>query len=113
MVTISTECCRLDLSQQGEGTLLFLPRSTVVFSKTIAAVSDTRASPCQNVECFHEARFVTIAHGRLAIWLDPFGMLCPQIVVNLFLQICVRIELVTHNHSPIWLFRLHRKRVSD
>ena len=32
----------------------------------------------QSVEQFHEA------HGGFAIWLDPFGMLDPQVVVNLF-----------------------------
>ena len=36
------------------------------------------------VEDFRETRFVKIAHGGFTIWLDPFGMLDPQIVVNLF-----------------------------
>ena len=40
---------------------------------------DCRRSPShQSVELFQEA------HGGFAIWLDPFGMLDPQIVVNLF-----------------------------
>src|SRR5262249_60270478 len=38
---------------------------------------------CQSVEHFREARLVSITHGGLAIWLYPFGMLDPQIVVNL------------------------------
>jgi hypothetical protein len=41
-------------------------------------------SPSQrSVEQSREARLVRIAHGTLAIGLDPFGMLDPQIVVNL------------------------------
>jgi hypothetical protein len=31
----------------------------------------------QTAEQFSEARLVRIAHGRLAIGLDPFGMLDP------------------------------------
>jgi hypothetical protein len=37
----------------------------------------------QSVEHLREARVVRIAPGRFAIWLDPFGMLDPQIIVNL------------------------------
>jgi hypothetical protein len=35
------------------------------------------------VQEFHEARLVKITHGRLAICLDPFGMLDPEVIVNL------------------------------
>jgi len=38
----------------------------------------------QSVEQFREARLVRITDGGFAIWLDPFWMLNPQIVVNLF-----------------------------
>jgi len=39
---------------------------------------DYRRSPSrQSVELFQEV------HGGFAIWLDPFGMLDPQVVVNL------------------------------
>ena len=54
--------------------------------------------PFQDIECFHQARLVRITHGRLAIWLDPLGMLDPQVVVNLFPQVCVCIKLVKHDH---------------
>jgi hypothetical protein len=37
----------------------------------------------RNAEQLHEARLVRIAHGGFAIWLDPFGMLDPEVVVNL------------------------------
>jgi len=46
----------------------------------------------QSVEQFHEG------HGGFAISLDPFGMLDPQVVVNPFSQVCVRIKLVQHDH---------------
>jgi hypothetical protein len=41
----------------------------------------------QSVERFPEARLVRIALGAFAIWLDPFGMLDPQVVVNLWPQL--------------------------
>ena len=34
-----------------------------------------------------QAHLVKIAHGRLAVWLDPFGMLPSQVVVNLLLKL--------------------------
>jgi hypothetical protein len=37
----------------------------------------------RGVEQFHQARLVRITQRRLAIWLDPFGMLDPQIIVDL------------------------------
>jgi hypothetical protein len=37
----------------------------------------------QCVEQFHEAHLVRITLGGFAIWLDPFGMSSPQVVVNL------------------------------
>ena len=45
-------------------------------------------------EQFHEARFVRITDGRLPIWLDPFGMLEPQVVVNLLPKLGVGVDLV-------------------
>ncbi len=71
--------------------------SAVALLKAIAVVRNTRALP-QNIERFHQARLVRITHGRLAIWLDPLGMLDPQVAVNLFPQVCVCIKLVKHNH---------------
>ena len=37
----------------------------------------------RGVEQFHQTRFIRITHWRLAIWLNPLGMLDPQVVVNL------------------------------
>ena len=59
--------------------------------------------PSQNIERFHQARLVRITHGRLAIRLDPLGMLNPQVLMNLFPQICVCVDLVNHDHCS----RLH------
>ena len=54
----------------------------------------------EGVEQFHEARLVRITHGGLAIWLNPFGMLSPQVVVNLLPELGVGVDLVRHSH---WL----------
>src|SRR5207253_10554389 len=51
-------------------------------------------------EQFREQRLVRIAHGRLAIGLGPFGMLDPQIVVNLLLELGVGVDLVIHGYCP-------------
>ena len=54
----------------------------------------------QTAEQLREARLVRIAHGTLAIGLDPFGMLDSQIVVNLLLELRVSVDLVIHGN---WL----------
>jgi hypothetical protein len=38
---------------------------------------------CRSQELFHKARLIGITRGRFAIRLDPFGMLDPEVVVNL------------------------------
>jgi hypothetical protein len=52
----------------------------------------------ESVEQFHETRLVRITHGGLAIWLYPFGMLDPQVVVNLLPKLGVGVNLVSHRH---------------
>jgi hypothetical protein len=37
----------------------------------------------RGIEQFHQTRLIRITHWRLAIWLDPLGMLDPQVTVNL------------------------------
>jgi len=54
----------------------------------------------QCVQEFREARLVSITHGGLAIRLDPFGMLDPQIVVNLLPELGIGVDLPRHSH---WL----------
>ena len=39
----------------------------------------------QCAEQFYEARLIRITDGGFAIWLDPFGVLESQVVVNLLL----------------------------
>ena len=56
-----------------------------------------RFSLPERFEQFHEPRLVLIALGALAIWLDPFGMLRSQIVVNLPLQFRVSVDLSGHS----------------
>ena len=47
------------------------------------------SSSRESVEQFHETRLVRVTHGGLAIWLDPFGMLNPQVVVKLLPELGV------------------------
>ena len=54
----------------------------------------------QSVEHFREARVVRITPGGFAIGLNPFGMLDPQIVVNLLLEFGVRVDLIRHGNWP-------------
>jgi hypothetical protein len=53
----------------------------------------------QSVEQFHEARLVRITHGGFAIWLNPFGMLDPQVFVNLLPKLPVRVDLGRHDNA--------------
>ena len=52
------------------------------------------SSSRQRVEQFHEARLIRITRGTFAVWLDPFGMLDPQVVVNLLPELGVGVDLV-------------------
>jgi hypothetical protein len=54
----------------------------------------------QSIDQFHEAGIVRITNGRLATWLNPFGMLDPQVVVNLLPKLGVGVDLVSHRHCP-------------
>ena len=45
------------------------------------------AGPSTKFEELVQARLVKIAHWRVATWLDPFGMLLPQVIVNLLLKL--------------------------
>ena len=44
----------------------------------------------QSIELFHEA------HGGFAILFDPFGMLDPQVAVNLLPEFAVSVDVVRH-----------------
>jgi len=50
--------------------------------------------------------------GGVAIWLDPFGMLNPQIVVNLLPELGVGVDLVRHGNWLIWNVHLYSPALS-
>jgi hypothetical protein len=48
-----------------------------------------------SLEELTQARLVKIAHRRFAAWLNPFGMLLSQVVVNLMLKLGHGVDRVT------------------
>ena len=54
----------------------------------------------RSAEQLRKARLVRIARGTFAVSLDPFGMLGPQIVVNLLLELGVCVDSVKHGNWP-------------
>jgi hypothetical protein len=64
------------------------------------ALFERAVDSSERFEQFHEACLVRITHGAFAIWLDPFRMLDPQIVVNLLPKLGIGVDLVMHGH---WL----------
>jgi hypothetical protein len=50
--------------------------------------------PRQTVDYFHEARLIRITYGRFATWLNPFGMLDPEVVVNLLPELRKGVDLM-------------------
>ncbi len=66
----------------------------------------------QSVEQFREARLVRITDGGFAIWLDPFGMLHPQVVVNLLPELAAGVDLGRCGNWPIWNVHLDSPTLS-
>jgi hypothetical protein len=60
----------------------------------------------QGIDKFHEAGIVRITNGGLATWLHPFGMLEPQVVVNLLPKLGIGADLVRHNYLKVLLVLL-------
>ena len=56
----------------------------------------------QEVKQFHEACLVRITHWGFAIWLDPFRMLAPQVLVDLLPELGIGVNLVMRGN---WLGR--------
>ena len=56
------------------------------------------SSSRETIEHFDEAGLVRITYGGFAIRLEPLGMLDPQIVVNLLLELGVGVELLVHGY---------------
>jgi hypothetical protein len=52
----------------------------------------------QSIDQFREAGVVRITNGGLTAWLHPFGMLEPQIVVNLLPKFGIGADLVRHGY---------------
>ena len=67
----------------------------------------------KSVELFHQARLVRITNGAFAIWLDPFGMLDPQVVMNLLLELAVGVDLMRHGNGLIQVWRGTSTSVGD
>src|SRR5262245_19515944 len=66
-----------------------------LFQKTVRINNGLSGfSSLQTIEQFHQARLVRITLGRFAIWLNPFGMLEPEIVVNLLPELGVSVDLM-------------------
>ena len=64
------------------------------------------ASPvalCRSDEKFQQARLVEITHWGLATWLDPLGMLEPQVVANLLPELGKRMKLARRNFCVVEL----------
>ena len=64
----------------------------------------------QSVEHFREARVVRITLGGFATGLNPFGMLDPQIVVDLLLEFGVRVDWMRHGNWPRSKIQRRRER---
>jgi hypothetical protein len=71
-----------------------------LFERAVDSSERFVGSASRRVEQFHKACLVRITHGAFAIWLDPFRMLDPQIVVNLLPKLGIGVDLVMHGH---WL----------
>ena len=54
----------------------------------------SRSRKC--IEQFREAHLVRITDRGLAIWLDPIGVLNPQVVMNLLPEFGIGMNLVRH-----------------
>ena len=55
-------------------------------------------------EQFHEAYVIRITDGRFTIWLHPFWMLDPEVLVDLPPKLGVSVNVVSHCH---WLGETH------
>ena len=52
----------------------------------------------RGIEQFHQTRLIRITQWRLAILLDPLGMLDPEVVMNLLQQVRLSADLLGHDH---------------
>ena len=54
----------------------------------------------ETVDLFHQARLVRIAQRTFAIWLDPFWMLDPEVIMELLPELAIGVDLVRHCNWP-------------
>src|SRR5947207_13089854 len=54
----------------------------------------------RSADQFREPRLVRITDGGAAIGVDPVGVLDPQIIANLLLELGGGVELVVHGYCP-------------
>jgi hypothetical protein len=64
----------------------------------------------RSAEHFRQAQLVRITHWGAAIGVNPVGMLDPQIVVNLLLELGVGVDLVIHGYWPGERFKCAGRR---
>ena len=57
-------------------------------------------------EQVHQTRFVRITYGGLAIWFDPFGVLEPQVMVNLLPKLGIGVDLERRGHCRRKMFMI-------
>ena len=78
---------------------LYFTRTLLAFGKLAIRKSDIIVGFHwhRGKEQFRQTRFIRITHWRLAILLDPLGMLDPQVIVNLLKQASVGVDLVSHD----------------
>jgi hypothetical protein len=67
----------------------------------------------QSVEHFRKAHLVRITRWGLAIRLDPFGMLNPQVVVNLLPKLAVGVDLGRRGNSIGERFKCDARRLVE
>ena len=72
-----------------------------LFEKTMR-INNTLSgfSSGQTIEQFRQACLVRITHGRFAIWLDPFRVLNPKVVMNLLPELRVSVDLMMQRRWP-------------
>ena len=59
----------------------------------------SRSRKC--IEQFRKAHLVRITDRGLAIWLDPIGVLNPQVVVNLLPEFGIGVNSVSYTHLTL------------
>jgi hypothetical protein len=89
-------CYRHLLNLERKRARLLQDELAIRFTCRVAVARDARTLLFEDIERSHQPRLVRVTRGAFAIWLHPFGMLHPQVVVNLSTQLRVCMHLVKH-----------------